>query len=197
VHQVYDPLVPDDALAWDRSMVARLMAGDERALEAIYDQYAPLVHGIACKLLGASAAPDITQQVFVRLWERPDAFDPARGSLRTFLATVTRRRAIDAMRRTSRSEKYTQDAARDTPTVVPDVDEAAMTLIAAERVRDALAVLPADQRRVIQLAYFEGLTFREVAVATGVAEGTAKSRLRLALARLASHLQAEGAVEWA
>jgi RNA polymerase sigma factor (sigma-70 family) len=186
-----------DSSAWDRGMIARLMAGDDRALAAIYDQYSSLVHGIAVRLLNPAAAADVTQQVFVQLWERPDSFDGSRGSLRTFLSVLTRRRAIDLMRVESRAERRKEVAARQAVAVVPNVDEAAMTMIASERVRAALDHLPDDQRRAVELAYFEGLTFKQVAVATGVAEGTAKSRLRLALARLATVLRAEGTVEWA
>jgi len=186
-----------ETAAWDRGMVARLMAGDDRALAAIYDQYSSLVYGIALRLLNSSAAADVTQQVFVQLWERPDSFDASRGSLRTFLSVLTRRRAIDLMRVESRAERRKEVVARQAVSVVPNVDEAAMTMIASERVRAALTHLPDDQRRAIELAYFDGLTFKQVAVATGVAEGTAKSRLRLALARLATVLRAEGTVEWA
>ena len=83
------------------------------------------------------------------------------------------------------------------PLIVPNVDEAAMAMIASERVRIAVTMLPAEQRHAVELAYFDGLTFRQVAVATGVAEGTAKSRLRLALNRLAAYLAEEGSVELA
>ena len=169
-------------------MMARLSAGDDRALAAIYDQYSALVYGIAHRLLGASAAADITQQVFLRLWERPESFDAHRGTLRTFLAVMARRRAIDMLRGRVRGERRDELVARQAPASSPDVDEAAMAMIASERVRAAVATLPPEQRRAIELAYFEGLTFREVATATGVAEGTAKSRLRLALSRLAAHL---------
>jgi RNA polymerase sigma-70 factor (ECF subfamily) len=186
--RIYPRGVSDASVAWEQGMVARLAAGDDRALAAIYDQYSALVHGIAQRLLGAAGAADVTQQVFLRLWERPESFDPQRGSLRTFLAIMARRRSIDTLRGRARSERRDEWVGRQAPAVTPDVDEAAMAMIASERVRAAVAALPPDQRRAIELAYFEGLTFREVAVATGVAEGTAKSRLRLALGRLAAHL---------
>lgn len=185
---IYPRAVSDASVMWEQGMMARLLAGDDRALAAIYDQYSSLVYGIAHRLLGVNAASDITQQVFLRLWERPESFDPERGTLRTFLAVMARRRSIDALRGNVRSERRDQRVARQAPVTSPDVDEAAMAMIASERVRAAVATLPPEQRRAIELAYFEGLTFRDVAAATGVAEGTAKSRLRLALARLAAHL---------
>lgn len=178
-------------------MLARLRSGDDRALGALYDQYGSLVHGIAVHLVGTSRASDITQEVFLRLWERPEMFDPSRGSLRTFLAVAARRRAIDALRREGRAVAREERAVHHQPTVAPDVDEAAMALVDASRVRRAVAALPAEQRRCVELAYFDGLTYREVAVAMGAPEGTTKSRLRLALARLAASLEDEGAVEWA
>ncbi len=176
-------------------MMARLSAGDERALAAIYDQYSALVYGIANRLLGIPAAADITQQVFLRLWERPDSFDPERGTLRTFLAVMARRRSIDNLRGRIRTTRREQTVARQAPASAPDVDEAAMAMIASERVRAAVATLPPEQRQAIELAYFDGLTFREVATVTGVPEGTAKSRLRLALARLAAHLHDDDTVD--
>jgi RNA polymerase sigma-70 factor (ECF subfamily) len=175
-------------------MIARMVAGDESALGAVYDQYGPLVHGIAVSLVGADQARDITQEVFLRLWRQPEAYRSEQGSLRTFLAVMARRRAIDELRRSGRRAAREERVARDDragtaqPSSVPDVEEAAMALIASDRVRAAVARLPPEQRRAIELAYFDGLTFREVARVTGLAEGTAKSRLRLALGRLARDL---------
>ena len=183
--------------SWDAGMMARVCAGDDTALGALYDQYASLVHGIALRLVGPSRANDITQDVFIRLWERPEGFDPARGSLRAYVTVMARRRSIDALRRHGRSVAREERVARHDPGVTPNVDEAAMALVEADRVRAAVESLPAEQRRCVELAYYEGLTYREVASAMGAPEGTTKSRLRLALARLAASLDDEGAVEWA
>jgi RNA polymerase sigma-70 factor (ECF subfamily) len=181
--------------SWECGLVARLRAGDDSALATIYDQYSALVHGIARRLVGGALAADITQDVFVRLWERPDGFDASRGSLRTYLAVMARRRSIDTLRGRTRSERREERVGREAEPATPNVDEAAMAMLSAERLRAAVAMLPPEQRRAIELAYFDGLTFREVAVATGVPEGTAKSRLRLALTRLAAHLHDDGAME--
>ena len=183
--------------SWDAGMMARVCAGDDTALGVLYDQYASLVHGIALRLVGPSRANDITQDVFIRLWERPEGFDPARGSLRAYVTVMARRRSIDALRRHGRSVAREERVARHDPGVTPNVDEAAMALVEADRVRAAVESLPAEQRRCVELAYYEGLTYREVASAMGAPEGTTKSRLRLALARLAASLDDEGAVEWA
>ncbi len=176
---------------WDTAMAARMTAGDDSALAAVYDQYSALVHGIALNLVGPEAARDITQEVFLRIWQQPASYDPAQGSLRTFLAVMARRRAIDELRRSGRRAAREERAETDRPTVMPNVEEAALAMIASDRLRDAVAKLPAEQRRAIELAYFDGLTFKDVARVAGLPEGTAKSRLRLALGRLAKDLMAD------
>ena len=180
---------------WEAAVRDRVVAGDDDALREVYDQYAPFVYGVAVRVIGdARAAEDVSQDVFVSFWERPGAFDPARGSLRTWLGTLTHRRAVDHVRR---EEAGRRRAERDATRAVaaPDVEEMATALLTAERVRAALDVLPEEQRRAVQLAYFGGRTYRQVAETLGIPEGTAKSRLRLALRRIAAALEAEGG-EW-
>ena len=176
---------------WERTTRDRLGAGDESALNEIYDQFSSFVYGLALRVIGdARAAEDVSQDVFVTVWERPDAFDPDRGSLRTWLGTLAHRRAVDHVRREeARRRRGIKDAAR--PQTTPDVEEMAMALVTAERVRSALATLPDEQRRAIQLAYFGGKTYRQVAEVLGIPEGTAKSRLRLGLRRIAGVLDTE------
>lgn len=169
-------------------MMARIMVGDDAALGQVYDQYSSLVHGIAVRLVGGSTAADICQEVFVSLWSNPRAWDPNRGSLRTFLAVIARRRCIDVLRSSGRRVANEERAHVAVPAAVPNVDEAALALVAGERVRAAMAQLPEAQREAIELAYFEGLTFVQVAQRTGATEGTAKSRIRLGLQRLSSLL---------
>ena len=179
--------------AWERAVRERLVAGDHAALGEVYDQYSSLVYGLALRVIGdPRAAEDVSQDVFVWIWERPDAFDPDRGSLRTWLGTVTHRRAVDHVRREeARRRRNERDASLARP--VPDVGELAAALVTAEQVRAALEVLPDEQRQAVDLAYFGGRTYREVAEVLGIPEGTAKSRLRLALRKIGSVLDAEGA----
>ena len=172
-------------------MMARIRVGDDSALGAVYDQYASLVHGIAKQLVGPDAA-DVCQEVFIGLWEHPERFDPERGSLRTFVAMVTRRRCMDLLRAAGRRQDRERKAVEQHPTTPPNVDEAAMALVSAERVRNALNNLPFEQRRALELAYLEGLTFQRVADVMGTPEGTAKSRLRLGLSRLTRELTERG-----
>lgn len=176
---------------WERTTRDRLIAGEEGALNEIYDQFSSFVYGLALRVIGdARAAEDVSQDVFVTVWERPGAFDPDRGSLRTWLGTLAHRRAVDHVRREeARRRRAVKDAAR--PVSTPDVEEMALALVTAERVRSALATLPDDQRRAIQLAYFGGKTYRQVAEVLGIPEGTAKSRLRLDLRRIAGVLETE------
>ena len=170
----------------DARLVARLAAGDDHALAEILDGAGPAVYGAARRVLGDSgAAQDVVQDVFVELWRQPGRYDPAAGALRTYLTVLARRRAVDVLRselrRVARQERHHRLApGPDEPTPC----EAVVTAEAAGVVRDAVQLLPPDQRRVIELAYFQGLSYREVALAAGIPEGTAKSRLRLALAKL-------------
>jgi len=180
---------------WERDVRDRIIARDDTGLTEVYDQFASFVYGLALRVIGdARAAEDVSQDVFVCIWQRPEAFDPQRGSLRTWLGTLTHRRAVDYVRREeARRRRAEREASRAVTT--PDVEEMATALVTAERVRAALDVLPTEQRRAIQLAYFEGKTYRQVAEVLGIPEGTAKSRLRLGLRRIAAALEAEGA-EW-
>ena len=180
---------------WEAGVRDRVVAGDDAALREVYDQYASFVYGIAMRVIGDSrAAEDVSQDVFVGFWERPAAFDPERGSLRTWLGTLTHRRAVDHVRREeARRRRAEREAGR--ALAAPDVEEMATALLTAERVRAAVDVLPEEQRRAVQLAYFGGKTYRQVAEVLDIPEGTAKSRLRLALRRIADALEAEGG-EW-
>ncbi len=170
----------------DALLAARLAAGDDRALADVFDQLASSVYGGALRVLGnGSAAQDVVQDVFVELWRHPDRYDPAAGSLRTYLMVLGRHRAVDVMRselrRVARQERHYRLTPADPPGSAGDQVMAAET---ASVVRAAVQLLPDGQRQVVELAYFEGLTCREVASAMGIPEGTAKSRLRLAMAKL-------------
>jgi RNA polymerase sigma-70 factor (ECF subfamily) len=183
------------SVAWEQRTRDRLIAGDEGALGECYDQYASFVYGLALRVVrDAKAAEDLTQDVFLCLWERPELFDPGKGALRTWLGTLAHRRAVDHVRREeARRRRDETSLARIAP--APDVEEMALALVTAERVREALDDLPPEQRTAIELAYFDGKTYREVAVIMGIPEGTAKSRLRLALKRIAGTLDSAGVRE--
>ena len=173
----------------DATLALRLAAGDEEALADAWDRYGPVVYGHARRLTrDASSAEDVTQEVFVTLWQHPERFDPQRGTLRAYLGIHAHRRAIDALRRDVRRTAREQRHHRlhpDNGCGPSDLSDAASL---ADTVRDAIDRLPAEQRQAVELAYFGHMTHREVAAALGVPEGTVKSRLRLAQAKLQSWL---------
>jgi RNA polymerase sigma-70 factor (ECF subfamily) len=170
----------------DAVLAARLAAGDDHALAEVFDRLAPAVYGAALRVLGhTTAAQDVVQDVFVELWTHPGRYDPAASPLRTFLLILARHRAVDLVRSEFRRIARQERHHRLTPGQgEPSVDDEVAAAEAASIVRSAVRLLPASQRRVVELAYFEGLSCREVARVAGIPEGTAKSRLRLALAKL-------------
>jgi RNA polymerase sigma-70 factor, ECF subfamily len=177
---------------WELAVRDRLVARDQIALSELYDQFGSYVFGLAARVIGdRHAAEDVTQEVFLSLWERPQVFEPARGRMRTFLGTLAHRRAVDVVRREeARRRRAARDAATATP--IPDVGELAMAIVTAEQVRAEVNRLPDEQRAAIELAYFGGRTYRQVADELGIPEGTAKSRMRLGLGRIAQALEAQG-----
>ena len=147
----------------------------------LYQRYSSLVYSVALRVLGdTAAAEDVLQEVFMQLWRNPAAFDANRGSLGAWLAVIARNRAIDTMRK-RRPESNVEDVV-----VALDLDLASETArrIAIEKVRGVLAGMPAEQRRAVELAFFEGLTHTEIAAKTGEPLGTVKTRIRNALQTL-------------
>jgi RNA polymerase sigma-70 factor (ECF subfamily) len=172
----------------------RLLAGDDDALAEAYDAWSGLVYSLALDITGDHAtAEDVTQDVFVHLWERPDAYHPDRGSLRSWLCLLARSRALDWTRRRRTRARY--QAAAATAEDQADIDETVMWKAETTVVRDAVRALPAPQREAVMLAFYHGHTYREVAERLDIPEGTAKSRLQLALASVVERLAAEGILE--
>ena len=171
-------------------LAARLAAGDDRALAEVFDRLAPAVYGGALRVLGHhAAAQDVVQDVFVELWSHPGRYDPDAGPLRAYLTMQARHRAVDLIRSELRRMARQERSSRLEPTRPdPSPHEQMMASETAAAVRTAIDLLPASQRRIVELAYFRGLTCREAAEAAGIPEGTAKSRLRLALAKLETML---------
>jgi RNA polymerase sigma-70 factor (ECF subfamily) len=173
--------------------VAAIDLSDPAGFARAYDEHAAGVYGTALRVLGnPAAAQDVAQDVFLRLWRRPAAFDPRRGDLGTFLRLMARSRALDLWR-TARASGRASDrlkivAGRDEPRAE---EQPAPVLERDERrraVRAALRALPDSQREAVVLAYWGGLTAGEIAVRSGVPVGTAKSRVRLGLKRIRAEL---------
>jgi RNA polymerase sigma-70 factor (ECF subfamily) len=165
----------------EAALIARIRDGDETAMADLYDRYSGIVYGVALRVLGnASTAEDVVQEVFLQLWRNPQAFDADRGKLAPWLAVIARNRAIDLLRK-----RPMEDDIDELPisTGVNLEDEASQRL-AISKVRDVLGQLPADQRRLLEMAFFEGLTHTEIASKTGEPLGTVKTRIRSGLLAL-------------
>jgi RNA polymerase sigma factor (sigma-70 family) len=184
-----------DERARDARLAERIRSGEAQALGELYDRYAGTALAVALRVLAdRTQAEDVVHDAFMAVWRKIDRFDAARGSLRAWLMTGVRNRAIDRVR----ARRVTVD--------VDDADERsllrtgpnptwedALRRTSAAELRFALGELPDEQRRALELAYFEGYTYREVAEVTGVAPGTAAGRLRLGLAKLREALAASSA----
>jgi RNA polymerase sigma factor (sigma-70 family) len=167
-----------------------LIAGSARTLAETYDTYGPLVYGVALHITrDRGAAEDVAQEVFVDLWRRPERFDPKRAPLRGWLCMIARRRAIDWIRHRRTQHDLTLTALDLAST---GFEDDVLVSTTHKRVRKAVADLPTAHRQAIFLAYYHGLTYREVAKALSIPEGTAKWRLRGALRRIGEQLTAEG-----
>jgi RNA polymerase sigma-70 factor (ECF subfamily) len=181
----------DYASAPDDQLVAALEERDARALEALYDRYGDYVYSICLRMVrDVQLAEDLTQEVFLRVWRRPDLFDANRGRFLTWLLSVARNRSIDESRsrgRRFRHENPPSLAAEEMLASAPStVDGEDPAVLSDERVviQKALHLLPPDQRLAIQLAYFGGYTQQEIAKGLNQPLGTVKTRIRLGLQKL-------------
>lgn len=174
----------------DISVAERLLARDEATLRSVIEMFGPGVNGVARRVIREPAlAEEVVQDTFLALWRRPGAFDPARGSLQSFLLGIARNKAVDVVRK-EESLRRTRDALME-DVGTKDSAGASDNALLEERheVRDALVQLSDVQREALVLAYFGGRTYREVAEELGIPEGTAKTRMRDGLMKLRELLQ--------
>jgi RNA polymerase sigma-70 factor (ECF subfamily) len=185
----------NDERGADARVADRIRSGDAGALGELYDRYASIALATALRVVGGrDEAEDVVHDAFVAVWRKIDRFDARRGSLRGWLMTVVRNRAIDRVR--ARRTTVDVDAADELSLLRTGPNptwEDALGRAAAGDLRAALAELPVEQRRAVELAFFEGYTYREVAELTGVPAGTASGRLRLALTKLRDSLSVTAA----
>jgi len=173
-----------ESSATDRELVARMMAGEQDALAHAYRQYGGVVFGVCRRVLrDENLAEDVTQEVFVSLWQHPERFDACRGSLRSWLGLLAHRRSVDRVR--AETSRARGEARAESPMLVTDdADDRVTATWLSGRVREALAKLPIEQREAVERAYYDGRSYRQVAADLAVPEGTIKSRMRIALAKL-------------
>lgn len=178
---------------WSESSDAGLVIGigrwREDALAEAYRRHGGAVYALARRVVrDPGVAEEVTQEVFVRLWTAPDRFDPDRGSLRSWLLSQTHGRSIDRLRADSSRRLREERHAQRTADAGYDVEREAWDLAVADRLKDVMADLPDGERQAIELAYFDGYTYREVARLLDTPEGTIKSRIRAGLKRMRAGL---------
>jgi RNA polymerase sigma-70 factor (ECF subfamily) len=187
-------IVPDyRADTSDAALVVAIARYHQDALAEAYRRHAGAVFGLARRLLAErTLAEEVVQEVFLRLWNEPERYDPARGALRSYLLAQAHGRAVDLLRSEGARRAREEREARATAESNYDLEHEVWDLAAAEEVRRAVEKLPASERQCIALAYFGGRTYREVAAQLAEPEGTVKSRIRSGLKRLREELGAAG-----
>jgi RNA polymerase sigma-70 factor (ECF subfamily) len=179
--------------ALDLVAMQRILAGDDAGLAELYDRHAPLVFGVALKIVrDQNEAEDVVHDAFVTIVERADQFRPERGSVVAWLVTTVRNLALDRARRRARRAQITDEELRYEPSE-PVADPEALSWLEHRRAAmlAALAKVPEAQRRTLEVAFFEGLSYPEIAEREGVPLGTVKSRAARALAALRAALEGE------
>jgi RNA polymerase sigma factor (sigma-70 family) len=180
----------------DQELAAALAGRDEAALAELFDRYGGLAYSLALRILGDSGkAEDVVQDAFLKIWNGAARFDASRGSLRTWLTTVVRNRAIDLLRGRSLHERRELALKPEVVAASPSPEEEAAGSMEREAVRAALSALPDEQREAVLLAYFGGFTQAEVAELAGVPLSTIKGRMRLALEKLGAYLRERGLID--
>ena len=170
-------------------LLSRSGRGDQQAFAELYDALAPLLHGVVLKVVRDPAqSEEVTQEAFVELWRLAPRYDATRGSVKSWAATLAHRRAIDRVRSEQSARDRTERESLKRPIQSNDVAEQVVANIDGTRVRKALERLTEMQRQAVELAYFGGHSYREVALLLGVAEGTIKTRIRDGMIRLRDEL---------
>jgi RNA polymerase sigma-70 factor (ECF subfamily) len=182
----------------DAALVVAIARWRQDALAEAYRRHAGAAFALARRLLGdRDLAEEVLQEVFLRLWNAPERYDAERGSLRSYLLAQTHGRSVDLLRSETSRRRREEREARETAEHGVDIEREVIDLSVADQVKEVVAELPADERRAIELAYFGGHTYRQVAVLLDQPEGTVKSRIRSGLRRMRQGLVEAGVgVSW-
>jgi RNA polymerase sigma-70 factor (ECF subfamily) len=171
----------------DASLLTLVQRGDEGAMASLFDRYSKIVYSVSLRVLrDPAAAEDVLQEIFMQIWRTPDSFIATRGSLGGWLAVVSRNRSIDALRRRRPSESVDEIALASPYNLANEAERNSMM----EKARSIIVLLPLEQRKTLEMAFFDGLTHSEIAEMTGDPLGTVKTRIRSALLSLRKAFQA-------
>ena len=179
--------MPPPSAEDDATLLALVQRGDEQAMAALFDRYSKVVYSVALRVLrDPASAEDVLQEIFMQIWRNPESFVATRGSLGGWLAVVSRNRSIDGLRR-KRPTESVDDIALPSPYNLADEAERNSMM---EKARGAIVLLPVEQRKTLEMAFFDGLTHSEIAEMTGDPLGTVKTRIRSGLLSLRKAFQA-------
>jgi RNA polymerase sigma-70 factor (ECF subfamily) len=171
------PLTTQD----DAVLLSQVQKGDEYAMASLYDRYSKIVYSVALRVLrDPASAEDVLQEIFMQIWRNPESFIASRGSLGGWLAVVARNRSIDSLRRRRPTESVDEIALASPYNLADEAVRNGMM----DKARGVIQLLPAEQRKTLEMAFFDGLTHSEIAEMTGDPLGTVKTRIRSALTAL-------------
>ena len=171
----------------DAALLALVKSGDEHAMASLFDRYSKVVYSVALRVLrDPASAEDVLQEIFMQIWRNPDGFIATRGSLGGWLAVVSRNRSIDALRRKRPTDQIDDMALASPYNLANEAERNSMI----EKARGVIYKLPVEQRKTLEMAFFDGLTHSEIAEMTGDPLGTVKTRIRSALTTLRKAFQA-------
>jgi RNA polymerase sigma-70 factor, ECF subfamily len=165
----------------DAGLLVLVQRGDEHAMSALFDRYSKVVYSVALRVLrDPASAEDVLQEIFMQIWRNPNGFIATRGSLGGWLAVVSRNRSIDALRRKRPTDSVDDIALASNYNLADEAERNNMM----EKARSVIHLLPVEQRKTLEMAFFDGLTHSEIAEMTGDPLGTVKTRIRSALTTL-------------
>jgi len=179
--------MPQSSMDGDTQLLSLVQRGDEQAMASLYDRYSKVVYSVALRVLrDPASAEDVLQEIFMQIWRSPDRFVATRGSLGGWLAVVSRNRSIDVLRRRRPADSVDELVLASPYNLSSEVERNSMM----EKARSVIVKLPVEQRKTLEMAFFDGLTHSEIAEMTGDPLGTVKTRIRSALLSLRKAFQA-------